>query len=169
MTKDTPEVKALIAAWHTSHRVTVYLVERLPPELWTMPIPGNTRRAVGTIAAHIHNTRCSWTKMLGARHGIAVPERVDGRKVTQKALSRALVKSSVGIVSLIRFGAAQGGALPAAAWQNFPTDLAHFVSYFVAHEAHHRGQLIMLARQLGHRLPDEVAGGLWQWKKRARE
>jgi hypothetical protein len=27
----------------------------------------------------------------------------------------------------------------------------------------------MLARQLGHRLPAEVTGGLWQWSKRARE
>lgn len=59
--------------------------------------------------------------------------------------------------------------VPPAAWQNFPTDLVHFLSYFVAHEAHHRGQLCMLARQLGHRLPADVTAGLWQWKKRARE
>jgi uncharacterized damage-inducible protein DinB len=59
--------------------------------------------------------------------------------------------------------------VPRAAWQNFPTDLAHFLGYFVAHEAHHRGQLVMLARQLGHRLPPGVTGGLWQWSQRARE
>jgi hypothetical protein len=29
--------------------------------------------------------------------------------------------------------------------------------------------MVMLARQLGHRLPTEVTGGLWQWTKRARE
>jgi hypothetical protein len=27
----------------------------------------------------------------------------------------------------------------------------------------------MLARQLGHRLPVEITGGLWQWSKRSRE
>src|SRR3990172_8578654 len=32
-----------------------------------------------------------------------------------------------------------------------------------------RGQLVMLARQLGHRLPSGVIAGLWQWTKRARE
>jgi uncharacterized damage-inducible protein DinB len=47
--------------------------------------------------------------------------------------------------------------------------LTHFLCYFVAHEAHHRGQLIMLARQLGHRLPRDVENGLWQWKKRLKE
>jgi hypothetical protein len=27
----------------------------------------------------------------------------------------------------------------------------------------------MLARQLGHRLPDTVTAGLWQWTKRVHE
>ena len=107
--------------------------------------------------------------MLGARHGIAVPRAVDGRAVRPAELSRALERSSEGIIRLIRLGAAHGGAIPSAAWQNFPTDLVHFLSYFVAHEAHHRGQLCMVARQVGHRLPADVTAGLWQWKKRSRE
>jgi uncharacterized damage-inducible protein DinB len=110
-----------------------------------------------------------WIKMIGARHGVAVPKLVDGRKVRPKELSRALERSSRGMIDLIRLGVTRGGAIPPAAWQNFPTDLAHFLSYFVAHEAHHRGQLVMLARQLGHRLPIDVTAGLWQWKTRSRE
>jgi uncharacterized damage-inducible protein DinB len=43
------------------------------------------------------------------------------------------------------------------------------LTYFVAHEAHHRGQIVMLARQLGHRLPSEITGGLWHWSKRSKE
>lgn len=159
----------LIDAWRTSHRVTVYLVENLPAELWSMNVPASPRRTFRTIAAHIHNTRCMWIKMIGASHGVKVPRLVDARKVTPSQLSRALERSSEGMIALIRLGVARGGTIPPAAWQNFPTDLVHFLSYFVAHEAHHRGQLCMLARQLGHRLPAEVTAGLWQWKKRARE
>lgn len=107
--------------------------------------------------------------MLAARHGVVVPPRVDGRSVRPSELLKALVRSNDSMVALIKLGVARGGAVPGAAWQNFPTDLVHFLSYFVAHEAHHRGQLVMLARQLGHRLPAEVTQGLWQWKKRARE
>src|SRR5262245_61449898 len=161
--------EALIAAWRTTHRVTAYLIENLPPELWTMSVPGNPRRTIRTIVAHIHNARCMWVKSIGARHGVAVPRTVDGRSVRAAELLRALERSSEGIIELIRLGVARGGAIPPADWQNFPTDLVHFLSYFVAHEAHHRGQLCMLARQLGHRLPREVTAGLWQWKKRARE
>jgi uncharacterized damage-inducible protein DinB len=110
-----------------------------------------------------------WIKMIGAKHGVVVPRTVDARVVKRSELTRALERSSRGMIDLIQLGAARGGAIPPAAWQNFPTDLVHFLSYFVAHEAHHRGQLVMLARQLGHRLPVDVTAGLWQWKKRSRE
>jgi uncharacterized damage-inducible protein DinB len=159
----------LIAAWRTNNRVTVYLIEQLPLELWSMNVPGSPRRTVRMLAAHIHNARCSWIKMIGERHGVAVPKSVDGRTVRPAELKRALERSSRGMIELIRLGLSRDGAIPPAAWQNFPTDLVHFLSYFVAHEAHHRGQLVMLARQLGHRLPVEVTAGLWQWKKRSRE
>jgi uncharacterized damage-inducible protein DinB len=161
--------QALIDAWRTNNRVTTYLIENLPLEMWTMAVPGSPRRTVRSIAAHIHNTRCAWIKMIGGRHGVVVPKTVNARVVRPTELVRALARSSKGMIALIELGVARGGAIPPAAWQNFPTDLVHFLSYFVAHEAHHRGQLCMLARQLGHRLPTEITGGLWQWKKRSRE
>jgi uncharacterized damage-inducible protein DinB len=161
--------RELIDAWRTNQRVTSYLVESLPAGLWSMAVPGAPRRTVGALAAHIHNARCSWIKMMGARHGIAVPRSVDPRRVRPAELSRALSRSSRGLVALIRLGMARGGSVPGAPWQNFPTDLAHFLAYFVAHEAHHRGQLCLIARQLGHRLPASVTNGLWQWKERRGE
>jgi uncharacterized damage-inducible protein DinB len=167
--KNDESAQGLIDAWRTNNRVTTYLIENLPAELWSMTIPGSPRRTVRALAAHIHNTRCSWIKMIGGGHGIAVPKTVDARTVRPSELKRALDRSSKSMIALIRLGVARGGAVPPAAWQNFPTDLIHFLNYFVAHEAHHRGQLCMIARQLGHRLPAEITGGLWQWKKRAKE
>ncbi|MEN3326677.1 MAG: hypothetical protein V7638_1484 [Acidobacteriota bacterium] len=159
----------LIDAWRTNNRVTVSLIDNLPPELWPMNIPGSSRRTIRSLAAHIHNTRCMWIKMIAARHGVAVPRTVEAHTVKPSSLSRALQRSSKGIIDVIELGAARGGTIPAATWQNFPTDLVHFLNYFVAHEAHHRGQLCLLARQLGHRLPTDVTAGLWQWKKRSHE
>ena len=161
--------RALIAAWRTNNRVTMYLIENLPTAIWSKPVPGIPRRTVRTIAAHIHNSRCMWIKMMGARHGIAVPRTVDPRRVRASEVLRALPRSSDGIIKLLELGIARGGVVPGAAWQNFPTDLVHFLSYFVAHEGHHRGQLCLLARQMGERLPASVTAGIWQWKTRARE
>jgi uncharacterized damage-inducible protein DinB len=163
------EQPTLVAAWRTNNRATVYLVEHLPPSIWSSQIPGIPRLTVGMIAAHIHNSRCRWVKSLGAAHGVKVPRLVDLRRVRQADLVKALSRSSEGMIRLIELGIANGGRVPRATWQNFPTDMEHFLSYFAAHEGHHRGQLCMVARQLGQRLPRHVAEGIWQWTKRSQE
>jgi hypothetical protein len=113
-----------------------------------------------------------WIKTLGKEHGIAVPRSVDRHKVGPKELIPALGKSSRGMISLLKLGLDQGGTIPVSSsyiWRNLPLDVGHVLSYFVAHEGHHRGQIVMLARQLGYRLPVEITGGLWHWSKRSKE
>jgi uncharacterized damage-inducible protein DinB len=48
----------------------------------------------------------------------------------------------------------------------FKPDAGAFVSYLVAHEAHHRGQMMMLARQLEHPMNQKASFGLWEWGMR---
>ena len=124
------------------------------------------------IAGHIHNARCMWIKTLGKEHGIAVPQAVNRQKVGPGELIPALNRSSRGMISLLKLGLDHDGTLPPSksyVWRNLPLDVAHVLTYFVAHEAHHRGQIVMLARQLGHRLPVEITGGLWHFTKRSKE
>ena len=69
--------------------------------------------------------------------------------------------------ALLELGLASGGQVPPSkgySWRNLSLDVGHVLTYFVAHEGHHRGQIIMVARQSGHRLPRAVTDGLWQWK-----
>ena len=165
---DRPLGAGVVAAWRTNHQATVYLIQNLPPAIWSAAVPGLPGRTVAMIAAHIHNSRCGWIKALGARHGIPPPPLVDPRGVSARDLVRALSRSSEGLARLIDLGVAKGGRVPRAAWQNFPTDLEHFLAYFVAHEGHHRGQLLLIARQLGYRLPRDIAGGVWQWTRLSR-
>ncbi len=163
---------ALLASWRTNSRVTAFLVERLPADLWVAAVPGLPHRTVRMIAAHLHNARSRWIRTLGREHGIPVPALVDRYRVSRRALLTALRQSAKGIEALIDSGIAAGGQVPpskAYVWRNLPLDVGHVLTYFVAHEAHHRGQLVMIARQLGARLPAAVTNGLWQWQTRSRE
>lgn len=162
----------LLAAWRTNNCVTAFLIEHLPNELWGAAVPGAPRRTVRMIAGHIHNARCMWIKTLGKEHGIVVPRAVDRYKVGPKQLLPALRQSSRGVISLLKLGLDRGGTIPASSaysWRNLPLDVGHVLTYFVSHEGHHRGQIVMLARQLGYRLPVEITGGLWHFAKRSRE
>jgi uncharacterized damage-inducible protein DinB len=119
------------------------------------------------IAAHLHNARCRWIKTLGREHGIPTPDRVDYLRVRPRQLVAALQRSSRGMEALLRMGIASGGAIPPSRgylWRNLSLDVAHVLTYFVGHEGHHRGQIVMVARQTGHRLPNRMMGRLWWWK-----
>ncbi len=146
----------MLAAWRTNCAVTALLVERMPAELWAQPLPGDARRTIRT---------------LGSEHGVPTPALVDLRRVTRRQLVSALRHSERGIATILTLGLDAGGVVPPSrryVWRNLPLDVGHVLSYFVAHEAHHRGQLIMLARQMGGRLPRAVTDGVWQWSTLSR-
>jgi len=162
----------LLTSWRTNSRVTAYLVERLPNTLWDASVPGYPRRTIRMIAVHLHNARCGWTRTLGREHGITAPENLDRRTATRRQLLSALRRSSKGIEALLVLGLDAGGRVPPSkgyVWRNLPLDVPHVLTYFVAHEAHHRGQILMVARQLGHRLPADASDGLWHFARRSQE
>src|SRR2546428_13915897 len=141
----------LLPAGRPNNRVPVFLFEPFPHELGGATVPGAPRRTVRMIAGHIHNARCMWIKTLGRDHGIAVPRAVNRHKVGPKELIPALDHSSRGIISLLTLGFDRGGTIPVSSsytWRNLPLDVGHVLTYFVAHEAHHRRQIVISARQL---------------------
>lgn len=156
----------ILPAWDTNARVTAELIRALPAPILRAAIPGYPRRTVGMMAVHLHDSRCRWLRTLGEPLGLRVPSLlVSGAGKT--ALLRALRQSSRGMAALLALACSRGGRLPATsryAWRNLALDVGHILTYFVAHEAHHRGQLLLVARQLGHSVAKPAADHLWWWK-----
>jgi uncharacterized damage-inducible protein DinB len=162
---------AIVAAWRTNARATDLLVRGLPPALLNEKIPGAPTRTVRMIAAHLHNARARWIRTLGTEHGIHAPRLVNPRTVPVRELLTALKQSAAGIEALLELGVAHGGEVPSSTmyvWRNLPLDVGHVLAYFVAHEAHHRGQLVLVARQMGRRLDRDITDGIWQWTRLSR-
>ncbi len=38
--------EAILAAWRTNNRITLFLFEHLPPDLWAATVPGASRRTI---------------------------------------------------------------------------------------------------------------------------
>lgn len=165
--------ESLLDAWRIGNRATILLVESLPDPLWPLALSGAPRRAVRNVAAHLHNSRGLWMKSLARGAGIAVPANLDPKRATRARTVAALGRSGEAILRLLRAGLANGGDFPGVAsafyYGAMPRNALLFCAYALSHEAHHRGQLLVMARQLGHRLPQQVVAGLWQWSSRLRE
>lgn len=160
----TKLTNAILNTWQLNNRVTVFLIEHLPVELWLEKVPGYQKKTIRMIGGHLHNTRCSWLKKTGKKLGIVVPGYVDRHRVSQHELISALNNSSEKILKLLQTGIEQNDTIP-----GFSLGAIHFMNYLIAHEAHHRGQFSMIARQLGFQLPQSVIDGVWKWPTRSRE
>ncbi len=145
----------LIAAYEINDRINQYLLENLSPDVWRATPPGGKGRTIASIVAHVHNVRLMWLKSAGARD---MPAKLEGDSFSIKEASAALEASAKAMAATLRQALATDGRI-----KGFKPDAAAFLGYLVAHDAHHRGQISMLARLLGHALPQSVNFGMWEW------
>jgi uncharacterized damage-inducible protein DinB len=150
----------VLRCWKINNEVDILLLRALPAVIWPMKIPGYPLKTVRMMGAHLHNARCGWINTLGRKWKIVAPSMADNKVVTVRELIVALNSSAVRMIELLATGLDNNNKLP-----GFAPGAVQFMHYMVAHEAHHRGQLIMISRQLGHPFPVEVMGKLWQWSK----
>jgi uncharacterized damage-inducible protein DinB len=149
---------ALLNAFNTNNRINQYLVENLPSAAWNMKPADGKGRTIAAIVAHMHNVRVMWLKAAKAEE---IPEQLDRTQVTAAQAIRSFENSCQALIVVIRRALESNGRV-----RNFRPDVAGFLGYLIAHDAHHRGQIAMLARQLGHPLPQKAMFGMWEWGSR---
>ena len=153
---------ALLGAWDTNERLNQFLLEQLDPGLWRADPPQGIGRTIAAIVAHVHNVRHMW--LVVSARGHPAPAKLERSKVTLAEARKALAASARALHGLLERALGDGGHV-----KDFKPDVAGFLGYCISHEAHHRGQVCLLARQLGRPLPKEAGFGLWDWRKRWEE
>jgi uncharacterized damage-inducible protein DinB len=83
--------------------------------------------------------------------------------VTPAQASKALESSRIALREVLRSSLQDGDDEDRGRIRGFRPDVASFFGYLIAHDAHHRGQITMLARQAGHPIPQKVTFGMWEW------
>jgi uncharacterized damage-inducible protein DinB len=160
-----PFARAAVQIFAANELINQLLLEHLNPRAWTAKPPGKAR-TIAAIFTHLHNVRTKWVR-LTAPH-LKIPRQLDRHHCTPKQARAGLTKSAascqqmlaeaLGGTSRIEKFVRDGWAKP---WPAGPEMLC----YMLTHEAHHRGQVCLLAHQLGFPLPKKVAYGIWNWEK----
>jgi uncharacterized damage-inducible protein DinB len=148
----------LVEAFRRSGRVNVYLVGALPARIWRAAPPSGRGRSLAAIVAHMQGVRRTFARMGGARPG---PPALDRRKVTQSQARQALRQSTDDLAQL--FEAALEGRQ--ARVKGMPRRVVDMLTYLMQHDAHHRGQIFLLAKDLGHTFSGDDVMRVWGWKE----
>ena len=146
------------------------VIEALEAGAWRAK-PADGGRSIVAIFTHMHNVRCKWVR-LTAPH-LKVPRQLHRARCTVRQASIGLAESAARCAEMLAEAlGGEGGRIKnfcrdgwARPWPVGPEMLC----YMVMHEAHHRGQVFMLARQMGNKLPDAVNYGIWNWEKIRKE
>ncbi len=150
---------ALLNAFAINDRINQYTIDNLPAEAWRAQPPEGKGREVASIVAHMHNVRLMWLK--AAAKGSKIPDQLDRHMVTPAQAKKALAQSHAALHAVLKSALESDGRV-----KGFKPDVAAFFGYLIAHDAHHRGQVAMLARQTGHPVPQKAIFGMWEWGTR---
>jgi len=163
--------EVLLETYAANDAMNQLLLAHLDPRAWrAAPAQEKSRegRTLAAIFAHLHNNRLSWIRN-SAPH-LKCPTPLDPARCTIKQTRAAHRRSAAQCLKMLEQALSTSKPrrvtkFSRGSWaQTWPAGATMF-AYMFAHEAHHRGQIIMLARQLGFPLPDDAAYGMWRWEK----
>jgi uncharacterized damage-inducible protein DinB len=156
--------RSLLETYAINERMNQLILERLDARAWRAKPAGRGTRTIAAIYAHMHNIRRKWLR-LSAPH-LKLPAELDRARCTRRQAQTALTQSARLCSEMLAESLMQEGRVKqfrrdgwARAW---PPGGAMF-AYMISHDAHHRGQICMLAHQLG--FPIKAGYEIWMWEK----
>ena len=166
-----PEFReALLESYAIGEQMNQLILACLDPKVWQAKPSGRGARSVVAIFTHMHNIRLKWLR-LSAPH-LKLPPALDRSRCTKSRASKALAQSAKLCGKMLAEalgGSGQVKRFHRDGWARpWPAGAAMF-AYMIVHDAHHRGQVCMLAHQLGFPLPDKATYEMWSWERLAKQ
>ena len=158
--------RAAARIFAANDRINQMLIEHLDPAAWKARTPGNIR-TIAAIFTHMHNVRTKWVRLTAPY--IKVPPQLNRSRCTPRQARTGLAKSAACCSKMLADALGDGSRrinkFRRDAWAKPWPVGPEMLCYMISHEAHHRGQVCMLAHQLGFPLPNKVTSDLWNWEK----
>lgn len=150
----------LLDTWNIHHRMNLLLINNTTDAGMQKTLSIRGGRTVFQQWIHIHNVRMQWlevtAKDIFSKYKVLDKEMPYDKKI----LNEALDNSAAGIAELLGTSWDNDGKV-----KSFKKGLIPLLGYFISHESHHRGSIILTLKQCGEKIPEAVKWGLWEWGK----
>jgi uncharacterized damage-inducible protein DinB len=140
-----------------NNRATLLLLDALDDrQLAHVPTP--RARSIADQLAHMHKVRVTWLEVAspGAAKSMS---KIEKGAADKRGLRAALQASAAAIAALLTEAEATGKL------RGYKRGPAAFCGYLLAHEGHHRGQILVHLKNAGMAVDKSVAFGIWEWEK----
>lgn len=151
-------VEELVETWRINHRVTLKVIDSLPPAAFKATLSARGGRDIARQLAHVHEVRTTWLRKGDIPDGITHVPKV--HSPSRAELKKALEDSADAVERLIRRACENGGTVG-----GFKRHVVVLLGCLIAHESHHRGSILLTAKQTGHTLSEDLRWGIWAWDK----
>ncbi len=153
-------VDQMLEAWHTNNRINLFLLDRITDEGLRCTLSQRGGRDVARQFAHMHDIRV-WAlqtraKDLASGLEVFASKESPARNTLKSALSVSCDAMGLFLAELVAGKPKRRG---------FKKGWISHLSYFIAHESHHRGSIILTLKQSGHNLDQDTRYAIWNWDK----
>jgi len=152
--------KQIIETWFINHRTNLMLINALTEEALSFTTSKRGGGTVGHQLAHIYNVRFwkleKYDKSLVTDLTTIIAEDIK----TLDMLKDCHTISADLIGKILENGIEKGGEI-----KGFKRGVIPLLGYFISHEGHHRGNILLTLKQCGFKITDDLKYGIWEWNK----
>ncbi|HEX2202584.1 MAG TPA: DinB family protein [Longimicrobium sp.] len=150
----------LLEAWRTSHRITLFLLDHVSDAGLRCTLSKRGGRDVARQLAHLHNVRVEHLRNRAkdlAEDLVSFETRDSpGRERLREALAASGERMERYFAELLAGAPKRKG---------LKKGVISTLSYYVAHEAHHRGSILLTLKECGHPVEQAARYAIWDWDR----
>ena len=154
-------VAELIEAWRTNHRINILLIERISAKGLKTTLSTHGGRDIALQFAHLHNVRV-WQLQKRAPDLATDLQPFKGKISPTKAQLKNAHKASSRAIEAFFKDLSEGRPRR----RGFKKGIFTTLAYFIAHESHHRGNILLTLKTTGYKLDKATAYAIWDWDRR---
>ena len=153
-------LEEVIEAWRVNHRANTYLIERISDAGMRCTLSQRGGRNVARQFAHLQYVRVFQLKKRAKRLAEGLREFATDEEPSRQVLIASLGESATRVEEWFRLAAAGAPGV-----RVFKRGLVPTLGYLIAHESHHRGNVLLTLKQCGHPLDSATRYAIWDWDR----